>query len=140
MAGIVLGLIASIYFFKNGGEYIRENYLPDIKVIPEILAFILLFMIVFLAVKVIAIMLKGIFRNLKLGGVDKFLGLVFGFAEGIVVISLALLIINIQPLFDPEPLLSKSFFAQLLLPLITGARLPPVEIKMPSGENEVSRV
>jgi hypothetical protein len=40
--------------------------------------------------------------------------------EGIIVVSLALFLLSIQPLFNPLPLLEHSFFANILLPFITG--------------------
>jgi len=120
MAAIVLGLLASLFFYKNGGVYVRERFLMEIKAIPEILAFIALFVIVFVAVKLLEFMLKGIINGIKLGGADKFLGLIFGFIEGLVVICLILFLLRVQPLFDPSSILSDSFFADLLLPLITG--------------------
>jgi len=121
MAGIVLGMLAALFFYKNGGEFLRTRFWPDLRAIPEILAFIALFIIVFITVKLLAVMLKGIISGIKLGGVDRFLGIIFGFAEGITVISLVLFLLKIQPLFDPSSVLSGSFFADLLLPLITGA-------------------
>jgi membrane protein required for colicin V production len=65
-------------------------------------------------------LLKGIILRVRLGGADKFLGLIFGFLEGIAVISLILFLLGIQPLFDSSVILANSFFANLLLPLITG--------------------
>jgi len=120
MAAIVLGLLASLFFYKNGAEFLRNQYWPDLKTIPEILAFIALFLIVFVVVKLLEVMLKGIINGVKLGGADRFLGLIFGLAEGLVVVSLILFLLRIQPLFDPSSILSDSFFADLLLPLITG--------------------
>ena len=96
------------------------------KTIPEILAFIALFLIVFLVIKLLEIMLKGIINEIKLGGADRFLGIIFGFAEGLAVISLILFVVRIQPLFDPSSILSDSFFARLLLPLITGTEITSV--------------
>ena len=125
IAAIVLGLIASLYFYKNGGEFVREKFMPDIKTIPEIIAFVALFAIVFLTLKILEFILKDIIEGIKLGGVDRFLGIVFGFLEGIVVVSLILFIIRIQPLFDPGSLLSDSLFAGALLPLITGMGSSP---------------
>jgi membrane protein required for colicin V production len=122
MAAIVLGLMASLFFYKNGAEYLRENVWPGLEVIPEIIAFIALFLIVFILIKILETMLKGIIQGIRLGGADKFLGLVFGFAEGIIVVSLIIFVLQIQPLFDSTLLLDESFFANLLLPLITGAR------------------
>jgi membrane protein required for colicin V production len=120
MAAVVLGLLASLFFYKNGAAFIRAKYLPDLKVIPEILAFITLFIIVFIVVKFLEILLKGVIEGVQLKGADHFLGIIFGFAEGLAVISLILFLLRIQPLFNPSVLLSDSFFAKILLPLITG--------------------
>ena len=120
MAAVVFGLLASLFLYKNGGDYLREKFWPDLNMVPEIVAFIALFIIVFIAVKLFEILLKGIINNISLSGIDRFLGIIFGFAEGIVVVSLILFLLRIQPLFDPSSILSESFFAHLLLPLITG--------------------
>ena len=120
MAAIVLGLLASLFFYKNGAEYLRARFWPDLKTIPEIIAFVALFLIVFIVVKILEVMLKGIVQGIRLGGADRLLGVLFGLAESIAVISLVLFLLRIQPLVDPDSLLSDSFFARLLLPLITG--------------------
>jgi len=120
MAGFALGILAALYFYKNGADFLRERFWPDLKTIPEIISFLFLFVIVLIVVKLLAVMLKGIISGIKLGGVDRVLGLIFGFMEGIAVISLVLFLIRIQPLFDPSVIISDSFFAKLLLPFITG--------------------
>jgi len=118
MAAFILGLLASLFFYKNGGEYLRAKIWPDIKILPEIVAFVALFLIVFIIIKVLEKMLKGVIQGISLGGVDRFLGVIFGLAESLAVISLVLFILSIQPLVDPSALLSDSIFARLLLPLI----------------------
>jgi len=123
MAAVVLGLLASLFFFKNGAVFIRERFLPDMKVIPEILAFIALFIIVFFIIKLFEKLLKGVIEGVRLKGVDHFIGIIYGFVEGIVVISLILFLLSIQPLFNPSSLLNDSFFARLLLPLIVGKNI-----------------
>jgi membrane protein required for colicin V production len=120
MASVVLGLLTAFLFYKNGGLYIREKFMPDMKVIPDILAFIALFLIVFILIKILELMLKEIIEGIRLGGADRFLGILFGLVEGIIVVSLILFVLTIQPLFDPAPILNKSFFADILLPVITG--------------------
>jgi len=120
MAAIVLGLLASLFFYKNGAAFLRLKYMPDLKVIPEIIAFIALFIIVFFIVKLFEMILNGVIEGVMLKGADHFLGIIFGFAEGLAVISLILFLLRIQPLFNPSPLLNDSFFARILLPLITG--------------------
>jgi len=122
MAAIVFGIFASVFFHKNGGAFLRERYFPEISAsipIPEILAFIALFLIVFVIFKLLEIMLKGIISGVNLGGADKFLGFIFGFIEGIVVVSLVLIVMQIiKPIYDPSFLFEDSLFAKILLPLI----------------------
>jgi membrane protein required for colicin V production len=120
MSALILGILASLFFYKNGGEYLREQFWHGLAVIPEIVAFIALFFIVFAAVKILEILLRGIIERVELSGADRFLGIFFGLAEGIAVVSFILFLIRIQPLFDPAPLLEGSFFAHLILPFITG--------------------
>jgi membrane protein required for colicin V production len=120
MSSLVLGLLAALYFYKNGGEFIRIKFMPDIKIFPEILAFIALFVIVFVAVKLLELMLKEIIEGVKLGTADRLLGALFGLVESVIVISLVLFLLSVQPLFDSKPLLENSFFAKMLLPFITG--------------------
>jgi len=120
MAAVILGLLASLFFYKNGAAFIRAKYLNDMKVVPEILSFIALFIIVFIIIKLFEILLKGVIEGVRLKGADHFLGIIFGLAEGLAVVCLILFILRIQPLFNPTPLLQDSFFARLLLPLITG--------------------
>jgi len=122
MAAFVLGILASIFFYKNGAVFVRERFLPDMDILSEVIAFIALFLIVFVIVKLLELLLKGIVEGIRLGGADKFLGLIFGFAEGIAVVSIILFVLHIQPLFDQTELLSDSIFARILMPLITEAR------------------
>jgi len=127
MAGFALGIFAAIYFHKNGADFLREKYFPDINIIPEILAFIALFLIVFLIVKLLSMMLKEIINKIKLGGIDKILGLIFGLFEAIVVISLILFLLQlIKPVFDASTILQSSIFAEFLLPLINRMEIPNV--------------
>ncbi|MDR0316707.1 MAG: CvpA family protein [Treponema sp.] len=120
MAALVLGLLAALFFCGNGGEWIRLRFMPGTQTIPEVLAFIALFLIVFLAIKLVESMLKGIIEGVMLGSADRFFGILFGLLEGIIVVSLILFVLYIQPLFDPHPLLENSVFARLLMPIITG--------------------
>jgi membrane protein required for colicin V production len=121
MASIVLGLLSALYFYKKGGEFIRIKLMPDLKIIPEITAFIALFLIVFVTVKILEALLKEIIEGVRLGSADRFLGILFGMAEGLVVVSLVLFLFSVQPLFDPRPMLEKSLFADILMPFITGS-------------------
>ena len=129
MAAIVLGVLASIYFYKNGGIYLRERFWPELtNPIPEIAAFIAIFIFIFLIGKLLEALLKGIVKGIKLGGADKFLGLIFGFAEGVALVSIILFIFQlIKPVYDASLLLEDSFIAKILIPLISDTgKLPNV--------------
>jgi membrane protein required for colicin V production len=118
MASLVLGLLAAFFFYKAGGDFIRARFMPGMEIIPNILAFIGLFVIVLIVVKILQFILQDILNRINLGGLDRFLGLLFGLLEGIVLVSLILFILSIQPLFDERALLENSFFARYLEPLI----------------------
>jgi membrane protein required for colicin V production len=130
MAAMVLGLGSAFFFHKRGAAFLIEKYLPNMKVLPEILAFVAIFLIVFLAVKLLEFILKDIVERVHLSGVDRFLGALFGFIVGVVLVSLVLFVLSIQPLFDAGPLLAKSYFAQALAPYIGAARN---SIPLPGG-------
>jgi membrane protein required for colicin V production len=118
MASVVAGVFSAVFFYKNGGAFIREKYLENWGVVPEVLAFIILFFIPFVGIRILEHIIKDIIIKVNLGGFDRFLGIIFGFIEGIALIALVLFVIDIQPLFDKNLLLEKSFFARFLLPVI----------------------
>jgi membrane protein required for colicin V production len=118
LTSLALGLIAAVFFFKNGAEFLRARYFQNIALLPEILAFFGIFLIVFIAGKILEHIIKDIINRLNLNGLDKVLGLALGLAEALALISLVLLLLIIQPLFDSKALLESSIFARLFLPLI----------------------
>ncbi|MDR2964344.1 MAG: CvpA family protein [Treponema sp.] len=120
MAAIVLAVLASVFFYKNAADFLRSHFWPDSKTFPEIIAFVGLFLIVFIIVKIIEIMVQNIIEKIEVGKGDRFLGVIFGLAEGIAIVSFILFLLKVQPIFDSSVLLSESFFARIMLPLITG--------------------
>jgi membrane protein required for colicin V production len=136
LASLVLGALGAVFLYRPCAAFLRDRGLKTftenipsfiqklapalVRNIPEILAFALIFVVIFLAVKLVEYLLSDIVQRISLGGVDRFLGFLFGMAEGIAVISLLFLALKLQPVFDAAPLLEGSFFAELLLPLIGG--------------------
>jgi len=119
MAGIVLGLYAAVFFYKNGAVFIRNRFWPDLQIIPEIVSFICLFLIVLIIVKLLEKILNDIINRISLTGANSVLGLLFGLIEGIILVSLIVLVLNlIKPYLDTSGILSSSFFARLLSPLV----------------------
>jgi membrane protein required for colicin V production len=116
-ASLALGLLAALLFFNPGAAFIREKFSWDAQVLPEIVAFIVLFLIVFFFIRILELILSDIINRIHLGGLDHFLGFLFGFLEGLILVSFLLLVLYIQPLFDARPLLEKSIVARFLLPI-----------------------
>jgi len=127
MAAVVLGVLAAVFFFRNAAVFLIENYWPALaNPIAEILCFAAIFLVVFVVIKLLEGLIKGVIKGVKLGNADKFLGLLFGFAEGVAVVSLILFILQlIKPIYDSTLLLSDSFIAGMLLPLIDNPRFLP---------------
>jgi membrane protein required for colicin V production len=115
---LALGILAAVFFYKNGAIFIERQFLPGMKVLPEILAFVGIFVIIFLAFKVLEKILRDIVEGISLEGVDRALGAVFGLLEGAALTAFVLFLLVIQPLFDPSAILGSSVFANILLPLI----------------------
>jgi membrane protein required for colicin V production len=135
MAALIFGVVAALLLFRQGGALVRDWFMPDVKVVPEIIAFIAFFLLIYIAVKIIEITLKSIIEGIQLGGLDHLLGFLFGFVEGIIVVCLLLFLITIQPFFNPDPMLEDSFLARVLLPIILGEKNEVTEaivrLKMP---------
>ena len=122
MAALIFGLLAALLFFKGGALLVREWFMPGMKAVPEVIAFIALFFIVYIIVKIVEITLKNIIEGIKLGGLDHLLGFILGFVEGVIIVCLFLFLISVQPFFDSGVIFEKSFVAKMLLPLITGGK------------------
>lgn len=130
MASVVLGLLAALLFYKPGAAFVRTKILEDVEVLPELIAFVSLMIIVFIVIKILERIIQDIISRITLlGGIDHSLGLVLGFLEGLLLVSLILFVLSIQPLFNPESLLENSFFAKLLNPLIGEIRLPVLGVE-----------
>jgi membrane protein required for colicin V production len=116
-ASLALGILAAILLYKPGGNFIREQFSWDAQILPEIAAFLLLFLIVFFFIRFLELILRDIIERIHLGGPDHFFGLLFGLLEGLILVSFLLLVLYIQPLFDAGPLLEASILARVLLPI-----------------------
>ena len=113
LAAFIFGIIFAFLFYKNGAAYIRGRFFTG-QALPEIVAFMLLFLVIFIAVKILEYVLRDIISRINLGGVDRLLGGLFGILEGLCLVSVILFIISVQPVFNAAPLLSESFFAHFL--------------------------
>ena len=130
IAALLLGVLASIIFHESLARFLREQFIQDVEnIAPEIISFIVIFLVVGIAISLIKILLKGIINTANLGGVDRILGLFFGFAQGFAVVGLLLFLLGIiQPIIDTTNILQNSLFASHLMPVITRIELPSIEL------------
>jgi len=103
LAGLILGIYAA---FQFSGQI--ENYLTEYLNVPEkystITAFILIFILVVIILHFIGKIIENIIDLIALGLLNKLAGSVFGIVKGIILLSLAFLILDH---FDKE-LISKE--------------------------------
>ena len=128
MAALVIGLLFAIFFFRRAAVLIGGQFSSESTLLTEIISFAMLFLIAFIAVRILETFLKSIVTKIKLTGVDRLLGVAYGFLEGLIVVYLIIFIINIQPFFDSGSILGNSIIAEKLMQFITGYREGPPNV------------
>jgi membrane protein required for colicin V production len=119
MAAVLLGLTAAVLFTKPIALGVAHIFGQTIWV--QIVTFLVLFLGVYIIVKVIEGGLQRGVEKLHLKNLDRVLGFLLGLFEGILLIAFALFLAEIQPFFDIDPILSGSFYARIILPLLVPA-------------------
>lgn len=108
IAGIICGWI----FYKS----LATSLLKDIKLpyAANILSFLLIFVVVFLIIKLAQMIISKIFEWSILKSLDRTLGFIFGIVEGAAVVCLIIFLLSVQPFFDVTNLFDGSFFYGLV--------------------------
>ena len=117
-AALVVAVLAAIFLHAPGAAYIRGKMMANVPYIPELLAFVGIFLITVIICKILERILKNVIIGANLGVLDKVLGAAFGFVEGIAITALIVFVLSVQPLFDASRIIAGSSFAQMLLPHI----------------------
>ena len=117
-AAIVVAVLAAFFLHGPVAEMIRENFMPTVRYVPELLGFTAVFIAAITLCKLVERILKNVVSGANLGVLDKILGAAFGFVEGIAIIALILFVLGVQPFYDVSAILRDSVFAQILLPHI----------------------
>ncbi len=116
MAALILGIGGGLLFARKLGQ-VLAGFMGE-SVWNQIIAFLALFMLIYLLVKLVEKMLHGLFDKLNLNRLDRVLGFFLGIAEGILFIGLILFVLVWQPFFDLADVLSSSIFFRVLFPLL----------------------
>ena len=119
-----LGSVAALALGVWGGLHFSPWLLPGWSASSgrilwnRLAAFLILFLAIYIAVKLLELALHRLFDNPALARLDQVLGFFIGAVEGLVVSALVLFLLQWQPFFDTRALLQGSLLARLLLPLI----------------------
>ncbi len=116
MAALILGIGGAILFSRKL-SIVLEKYLGR-TAWNQIITFLLIFLLIYIAIKMIEGILHAIFEKLNLNKLDRALGFFLGVAEGLLVGGLVLFVLNWQPIFETHEFLRNSLFYRLLLPLL----------------------
>ena len=117
-AALALSLWAAVLLFPAGGALIRTRIMANVRVVPELLAFVAIFILIMLVIKFLEHILRDVIEGANLGTVNRVFGAAFGIVEGLAFAALISFVLSVQPLFNASNLIRESFFSQLLLPLI----------------------
>ena len=115
-AALFLGIIVAVLFSGAVAQLIEQ--FMGVTVWSQVIAFLVLFLLVYLVVKIFEGALNRLIERIHLNQLDHALGLFLGIVEGILVVFIILMLIQIQPFFDKETMLSGSLFARILLPFL----------------------
>jgi membrane protein required for colicin V production len=100
-------------FYKNLAGFFTDQF--GHHVWNEGLAFFLVFIVIFIGLKVVERIILKMMEETAAFSVDKGLGFVLGLIEGIILCSLLTYFLNFQTLFNTEKMLSGSLFVPFLV-------------------------
>ncbi len=111
---VILGIVVSVSFFGRLAPYIEQ--VIHNKAVATFVSFLLLFIATYLLVKIIQQLVGAAFRGEILRGLDRTLGFVFGALEGLIAVSIILILVNAQPWFPKlaESVTDGSFYWKVL--------------------------
>lgn len=120
VAAYAVGLFAGLLFSNTVIDFAANklgtgSFPPTVQ---YVIAFIICFVAGFLIMKLIEKLIREGLEAANLDIFDKVLGLALGIAEGLAVVALVLVIMEIQPFFDLKAALADSLFAGTILPII----------------------
>jgi len=101
----LISLIAGVYIASNFSVYVEKHlnyYFPKIEEYNTIISFILVFLIIYLSLKLAGIIIHKFVKTIQLNLINKILGLLFGTIKAILIIAFILLEFNhLEQSFSP---------------------------------------
>lgn len=121
VGAVVVGIGAAVIFSSVLAGPVEE--MLNIRGWGQVIAFLGIFLVVYIVLKIVEKALKGVIENIHLENLDRALGLFLGIVEGLVVVGALVLMLRLQPFFDFSASLEESTVVRILTPLLVyGAR------------------
>ncbi len=114
-AGLIVGLISALMFTTVIAPIIDERL--QLGTWSNLIAFIALFFVGFIVMKLLSMALTGIMESLHLSFVDNILGFAFGAIEGAIIVSFLVFALNMQTFIDVTPYFGESWVLEILEPI-----------------------
>ena len=116
MAALILGIAVAVLFSGFAAQYVQ----PHLGAGPwsQVVAFLGLFLVTYIVVKLFENALYRLVEKINLESLDRALGFFLGLAEGLLVVFILILLLQLQPVFDVDELLRESVVARFLTPLL----------------------
>ncbi len=111
MASVILGLAAAL-IFTDKVSVLVEKYIHNTFWSP-VVAFLLLFLAVYIVVKILENALNSIIEKVHLEKLDQSLGFFLGIIEGALIVVLIVFILEVQPLIAVDSLFDNSVAYQI---------------------------
>ena len=113
IVGVALGIVLAGLFYQDLADDVK--LVIDGDNAPRIIAFLLIFGACALAGQLVAMVLKQTAALLMLGTFDHLLGAVFGFAKGIVVVEILMIVFVTFPALGLKETIDESMFGPIFL-------------------------
>lgn len=91
-------------------------------VFPEIIAFLSIFLVLYIAVKLVQNFAGNVFQGDSLANLDRALGFFLGLVEGMIIVAVILIAMRAQPWLDFSRVTEDSVFVRLLGPFLSAPR------------------
>lgn len=115
-AAVIAGAITAIMFYRQLAPLIVIALGP--AVFPEIVAFLIIFLAVYLVIKYVQNLAGTAFEGETMNNLDRAMGFFLGLAEGLVLIIVILIVIRNQSWFDASSLTDNSRYVAVLEPFL----------------------
>lgn len=115
MAAFLLAIAAAFRFYRLLAAYTKVSGLS--LTAKRIIAFFMIFITVFIAVKLIQMLIAAVFDNEILNSLDHALGFFLGVFEAYIILIIVIAVLQLQPLVNMDDIIAHSIIVRMLIPL-----------------------